>query len=488
MGTLIEQKPKHSYFPVGQDVIFTVSNNAVVTNPDYTRVKFIAEVHISSELEVNLSNNDDVVGVFKTTPNNAGVGMFDCRPIIESFVSTDNKARDNSSFKTVENTNLRTPIHIIDKFSGNNNSFRYFAIQFKIEYFDNSLLTPALVTAGVTNTGSFKLFNGYLKHSNLLDMGTGGNINNFGYNLNDFDLTSDTKKFLSNAPTIQYANIEDYGTTSILMINPLTDIEVNTGTAAGGTAMIRFDYYEANGTPLTGNPVTSFETIRLDQTATGGFAYANEDYAYNKLVYAGVFPANLRNWSTLFNDNIDDIAYYTYKVQTLNLAVASDISQTYRININCPTLKGYQPIRLTWLNQWGTWDYYTFNMKSTKSISTKGSTYQQLEGTWNEAVYKLDGYKGGKKSFRVNATEKISMNTDFVSESESEWFEELINSPEVYILEGFQNDNVNSALNTYVIPTRLLTSSFTKKTVANDKLMQYTFEVEKSKTLRTQSI
>ena len=132
-------------------------------------------------------------------------------------------------------------------------------------------------------------------------------------------------------------------------------------------------------------------------------------------------------------------------------------------------------------------------MKSTKSISTKGSTYQQMEGTWNKSRYQVNGYKGGKKSFRVNATEKISMNTDFVNEAESEWFEELINSPEVYILEGFQDDlgaapiNI-SALNKYVTPVRLTTSSYTKKTVANDKLMQYTFEVEKSKTLRTQAV
>ena len=40
----------------------------------------------------------------------------------------------------------------------------------------------------------------------------------------------------------------------------------------------------------------------------------------------------------------------------------------------------------------------------------------------------------------------------------------------------------------YINPVRLTTSSYTKKTVANDKLMQYTFEVEKSKNLRTQSI
>ena len=174
------------------------------------------------------------------------------------------------------------------------------------------------------------------------------------------------------------------------------------------------------------------------------------------------------------------------------LALANDsgqvMSSIYTINLNCPTLKGFEPIRLTWLNQWGTWDYYTFTMKSSKMISTKGSTYQQMAGSWNESVYRIDSFKGGKKSFRVNATEKITMNTDFVSESDSAWFEELINSPEVYILEGFKTDITDSALNQYVTPVRLTTSSYTKKTVANDKIMQYTFEVEKSKTLRTQAV
>jgi hypothetical protein len=80
------------------------------------------------------------------------------------------------------------------------------------------------------------------------------------------------------------------------------------------------------------------------------------------------------------------------------------------------------------------------------------------------------------------------MNTDYISEDENEMFEELINSPEVYILDGYQTDGSISALNQYVTPVRLTTSSFTKKTVANDKLIQYTFEVEKSKTLRTQSV
>ena len=146
-------------------------------------------------------------------------------------------------------------------------------------------------------------------------------------------------------------------------------------------------------------------------------------------------------------------------------------------------------VRLCWLNQWGVWDYYTFTQKSIRSISTKGSTYEQITGTWNESKYRINGYKGGKKTFRVNATEKIKMNTDFVSESENVMFEELTNSPEVYVLEGYSYlFDVLTNLNQYVTPVRVTSTNFTKKTIANDKLIQYTFEVEKSKTLRTQSV
>jgi hypothetical protein len=207
-----------------------------------------------------------------------------------------------------------------------------------------------------------------------------------------------------------------------------------------------------------------------------------------ELLYFGCFPANLQNWSTTFKVLVTAGTIQGGKI-LIEAFNSSAISKDYTININCPSLKGFEPIRLAWMNQWGAWDYYTFNMKSTKMISTKGSTYQQLEGSWNKSAYRIDSFKGGKKAFRVNATEKITMNTDFVNESESEWFEELINSPEVYILKGY-NDVVetSSALNQYVTPVRLTTSSFTKKTVANDKLMQYTFEVEKAKTLRTQSV
>ena len=461
--TIIEQQPLFDTLPVGQDVIFTVSNSSIVSA--FTRVKFQAEVHISSDLPPNTALNTDVVGIFKTNPNNAGVGMFDFRPIIENFVKADNLAREGSEYKLTPNTaDTNVPIHLIDKYSGNLNTMRYLVIQFKTEYFDGT----NLVSEFAVNSDLYKLINGYLKYTDELTL-TG---NNFGYNLENFEfnLTNPLeRKFLTNAPTIQYSNVNDYGTMGLLMSNPI-------GASANGSKQIKISYYKSNDVFIGGDLV--------EHTITnGGFNYPNSTIQA-QMLFLGIFPANLRNWSTTFNNNISIIAYYTFEI----LGTTSSMSDLYRININCPTLKGFEPIRLCWLNQWGAWDYYTFTMKSSKMISTKGSTYEQLEGSWNDSTYKVDSFRGGKKAFRVNATEKITMNTDFISEAESTWLEELINSPEVYILDGFKTDATDSALNKYVTPVRLTTSSYTKKTVANDKLMQYTFEVEKSKTLRTQSI
>ena len=127
-------------------------------------------------------------------------------------------------------------------------------------------------------------------------------------------------------------------------------------------------------------------------------------------------------------------------------------------------------------------------MKSTRSIKTKRISYTQMEGTWNESTFKINGYKGGKKNFKVNSTERIKLNTDFVTEAEGVWFEELINSNEVYIVNGFQDDVYQTITNKYIEPVTLKTSSYVRKTIANDKVMQYKLEIEKARTKRTQSV
>ena len=467
MAYTIEQSPLYTLNTAGQEVIFTVLDATTVST--YYNVKYIAEVHISDE-DINLATTTAIVGTFKTTPNNAGAGIFDFRPIVESFVNPDNLAALVSEYKgTATTATTSHPLHLIDKYSLNDNVVRYLKIKFKIE--GSTTATGTVSIIDTVDSTQFTLINGYLKYTDVQDRDADGN---FGFNTEIFQLGGGAtgNQLLTNAPTTQYANINDYGTLSF-MTTPL----------AGDVSNTTLDYFKIKLYDDGGSPLGT--DIIIDNTDANGGNTTWDSDTKNQLFHLGCFPANLKNWSSIFLANTTDLSYYL--VEAFNISNQS-ISDRYTININCPTLKGYEPIRLTWLNQWGVWDYYTFTMKSTKTISTKGTTYQQLAGTWNESIYSPSGYRGGKKAFRVNAMEKISMNTDFVNEAESEWFEELINSPEVYILDGFQTDPTNPLLNTYVTPVRLTTSNYTKKTIANDKLIQYTFEVEKSKTLRTQSI
>jgi hypothetical protein len=465
MALTIEQNPLYNLNTVGQEVIFTVLDATVVAAK--FNVKYIAEVHIGTDT-INLATSS-AIGTFKTSPNNAAAGMYDFRAIVESYVSADNVAPATSEFKGVSYNN--TPVHIVDKYSLNENTVRYLKIRFKVE--GATTAGGAVSVIDTEDSAQYTLFNGYLKRTDILDLVT----NDFGYDTTRFYLNPVTAfgvipgNWLTNAPTTQYANLLDYGTLSMYSADLGVDTDLDS---------ITINYYDSTG--------SSIGTEDVDNTdANGGFTTYGTT-TNKQVMYFGCFPANLQNWSATFQALVTagtiQGGYYQIKATNSNHFLLDTIT----INVNCPTLKGYEPIRLAWLNQWGAWDYYTFTMKSAKTTSTQGSTYQQIEGTWNESTYQVNGFKGGKKAFRVNATEKISMNTDFVSESESEWFEDLINSPEVYILDSYQSQAANPALNQYAIPVRLTTSNFTRKTVANDKLMQYTFEVEKSKTLRTQSV
>ena len=475
--SIIEQRPLYNSLPAGQEIIFVISNDDAVTNE--TKVKFIVDVHISSTTPPDPNTTTDLQGTFKTTPNNAGVGIFDLRNIIENYVKADNMAAAASSYKgTITTPEERHPLHLIDKYSLNNNSMRYMVLQFAVEFLgaddganqDDNVVRRQDGTE--QNSETFSIFNGYLKHTDQLIIGTPAN-NNFGYPtynfipLNQFP-EQPTRRLLTNAPATQYANLEDYGTMAFLAVN-------------GDLKSIDLNYYDNTGSSIGSDAVTR---------DIGNGAYNAWDAEINKhLLFFGCFPANLQNWSAVFQGLVTAGTIQDGYIRLVGRDAGGDaVTQFYYIYLNCPNTKGYESIRLCWLNQWGAWDYYTFTKKSVKSIATQGTTYTQLEGTWNESLYRLDSFRGGKKTLRRNATESIKMNTGFVTEDDAVMFEELINSPEVYLLDGFQTDENFAALNQYVTPVRLKTSSFTRKTIANDRLMQYDFEVEKTKTLRTQSV
>ena len=472
--------------PVGQDIIFVVANDDAVYNQ--TKVKFVAEVHISGDPYLppyggppNVSTTDALIGTFKTTPNNAGVGIFNFRNIIENYVKADNQGFVFSEFKGTQTgfstTGIIPPIQLVDKFCMNKNTFRYFAIQFTVEFLggDSSLPSTAVGSpSGIAVTSSlYGAFNGYVKHSdtNTTEVNS-QNIAEFGLDIQRFRLINSSSEFLTNAPATQNALVNDYGTMSYLLTNSPSANNVN---------KLTFIYYNSAGVQIG--------TEDMDRNVANGAYNTYNAGTSAQILTFGVFPGNLQNWSSTFQAlvaaNTIQGGYYTVQAKG---GFPSTCSQLYRINVNCPDERQFESIRLCWLNQWGVWDYYTFTKKSIRTLSSKPVTYKQSEGTWNARGYRTDSFKGGTKQFRVNTTEKIKINTDYENENVNVMFEEMTNSIEVYMLKDYSSTMTINDLDGAVTPVRVTSSSFTKKTVANDKLIQYTFDIELSKTFRTQSV
>ena len=474
MPSTLIQRNLYDINPVHKEFMFALKNDAAVSGIPiaYYNVKFVAEVHIAGDT-INLSVVADVIATLKVIPNNEGVGIFDFSQICESFVRPQNMGFADTTVSSEWKGNPFTynphSIHIIDKFCLNDKGFKNLAAQLKVEASTSVGGPVSIVSNSAINVTGMQIFNGYLTEEAVLTR-TGSTASlpiSYGWSELSNYFSNGTSDFvLSNAPAIQYANEGDYGVMCFFNRTsyPITSVEYDLRDFSNTSTIINVTNVTANG----GAPPTS-------KTNT-------------QMLSVGVFPGNLMNTNATFYSMITGGTlshYFVYLKQS-----GGRRTQKYRININCsPDGKGYEPIRLAWLNQLGGWDYYTFTKKSTVSLATKKTTYTQLAGTWNGIGYEVQGWKGGKKAFRVNATETIKMNTDFISEDDANWFEFLINSPEVYIIKPYAlaDTDAQKLTNRYVIPVRLKTSKYVRKTVANNRLIQYTFEIEKSKKLRTQN-
>jgi hypothetical protein len=272
--SIIEQTPLGIFIPVGQDLIFVVSNQTAVLNE--TRVKFVAEVYIGTSVAAVNPTANTPIGTFKTTPNNAGVGMFDLRNVIENYVKADNMAAKGSKYKTtVTSGSVRHPIHLIDQYSLNTNLGRYMRVRFSVEYLVGTTVEIDINTQANTAIPFF-IFNGYVKHTDVLNKSG----NNFGYNADKFILADDTKEFLTNAPTTQYANLEDYGTLSMVSSN--TDLYA-----------IFIEYFNS-----AGNSIGS-ESINRN-VVTGAWSNPLTANSQKQILHFGCFPGNLQNWGSSF--------------------------------------------------------------------------------------------------------------------------------------------------------------------------------------------
>ena len=201
------------------------------------------------------------------------------------------------------------------------------------------------------------------------------------------------------------------------------------------------------------------------------------------------------NSSVISTYNVSDngnsnqkIDYASYKTTTQEINIirylVDDVA--YTINVQEVEECKYPVHKIVFLNRWGAFQDLYFFKKSTENLESRSENYNAsifearqvsygipLGGSSCEESYTYNVYDSNahsKKTFNSNATESISLNTGFVPESMNPYFEELMVSEYVWMVDS---SNI-------VYPVNLKESSFAKKTGLNDGLINYTMNFEKS--------
>jgi len=151
-------------------------------------------------------------------------------------------------------------------------------------------------------------------------------------------------------------------------------------------------------------------------------------------------------------DDIDEVLITTdYGTKTIDVETISECK--------------YSPFRLTFLNKYGVEEDLWFFKRSSKTIQVTSEEFRANQFKERSAGLTTRSMR----EYNKNATEKMVLNSGFVKEELNESFKQLMLSEEVTMF-----DFDNSA----EFAIKITSSSLEFKTVVNDKLINYTINVE----------
>lgn len=184
----------------------------------------------------------------------------------------------------------------------------------------------------------------------------------------------------------------------------------------------------------------------------------------------GVGPKNLQGVTAKMNNNVTG-----YYVRILNDVTSelylngTPISENFYFNIDCECT-WETPYRLCFLNKLGGYDFFTFNWNSKKSSSYEKSYYKSKSWKWSSSnLISYSSDNRGKIQYSTIATDKLQLTSGWITEEQSTWLEELISSPDVYII-----DNTTGNLTAITITD----TQYDYKTLEYDQLFNITINVE----------
>ena len=214
------------------------------------------------------------------------------------------------------------------------------------------------------------------------------------------------------------------------------------------------------------------------------------------VVTMGVGPANLNNFY-YFDDNNTASQFelpeeWTHYYVTPVGSQAEDCSSgtfpgkygepiinpilVIRKEDNC---SDFDPMRLSWVNQYGFMDYYSFDKKNVKTIKTKRNTYLKEANDYNATSFSIDKGSRGTTTYSQTSEVTFEANTGYMTDEEANSLQYLWTSPDVRV----QSNRFGTE---EYLPVVVTDSKWSEKTNRVDRLFQYTINFKLAHNIKTQ--
>jgi hypothetical protein len=255
-------------------------------------------------------------------------------------------------------------------------------------------------------------------------------------------------------------------------------------------ATLAKDYYDADYGGATGSTfdtvaisyvITTFTAVDGGGTGTAQSAVTHTGfYGYSQFwggVNQDIDPddfelTNTGNSQIIYlPDNIAGFAWDmnsgTKNKTTISTTdrVITSASGNYRWSINRICSAKYSPIQMRFINKNGAPQDHYFFLKNVENINTKSETFKRNIFVASSSNYDTKDHQ--VQTFNKTGKKRFTLNTDYLAEAYNAVMEDILLSEYVWIYFSSQWH-----------PVVVVTSSLTKKTSVNDRLIQYTLEVE----------
>lgn len=213
-----------------------------------------------------------------------------------------------------------------------------------------------------------------------------------------------------------------------------------------------------------------------DFPMTSTLLYGTQAEDRIKLIPSGV--ANLKNWLVAQGSSLDVVGSEWYKIQLLD--TFDNVIDERKFIPTCEVK--YEPVQLAYISKYGTWNYATFFKRSEENINTTSQQYRTITGNVQNGAYTYGLHNPMYKKYNTNAKRQLTINSGFVAEEFKEVMEQIMLSEYVLVVADStvtkDGSTYTYTANNGTIAANVTTNSLTKKKAVNEKLIDYSLDLE----------